>query len=82
MLRLHDEEFIVSNDCFEELHRHGAVLVAADVAGHQLRIQAGENMDQCHVTALMRGKHIEQHMRLTVLIMSCRALVFAVSPEK
>lgn len=37
VLRLHDEEFIVSNNRFKELQRHRAVLVAADAAGHQLR---------------------------------------------
>lgn len=36
VLRLHHEELVVSDDRFEELQRHGGVLVAADAAGHQL----------------------------------------------
>lgn len=40
VLRLHDEELIVSDHRFEELQRHRGVLVAAHVAGHQLRIQS------------------------------------------
>lgn len=37
VLRLHDEELIVSHDRFKKLQRHGGVLVAADATGHQLR---------------------------------------------
>ena len=39
MLRLHQEELVVSDDGFKELQRHGAVLVAADATRHQLGIQ-------------------------------------------
>lgn len=40
VLRLHYEEFIISNNGFKELQRHGAVLVAADATGDQLKFQS------------------------------------------
>lgn len=77
MLRLHDEELIVSDDCFKKLQRHRAVLVAAHVAGHQLRIQGQKSQNhrksssadieqntckQSHVTD--RPHHVLQSARL------------------
>lgn len=39
VLRLHDKELVISDNGLKELERYRCVLIAADIAGNQLRVQ-------------------------------------------
>lgn len=39
VLRLHDKELVISDNGLKKLERYRCVLIAADIAGNQLRVQ-------------------------------------------